>query len=749
MIFVFYLFDNYFFSNRQRLLLGYRTFKALFRDCRDRSLSAAYFMRHLRKDVEHTSHYISDSELPELIGKMECHSFVLVTSPFSFNSQFCAFVPSQLRNKPNDVVRLFNILCGNASNSHQIVDGYLILLAAPHDLVAQWKSTMMTVTLPVQTLIALSQIRVDGIFLIAQNLPQQQMKFARRMGPMVRIHCEQTSPHQDVADCLRQMKTECLNLVSRIIQMIDEMIENISTMIQDLTDTRPEDLFDIKTLFAKILQQCFFYGFDYVKSIVHLMSGPLKHQHSEAAVNLAIKWMDFVVKNCPRGRGTKPSWANQGLDFITWATEVSVTQALDPQLFSSFKDRVQMCIIHIVGGSVIRCLPEGRIVINRSASTRSLSSVGLPMNLSSHDSLSAATGSAVAAALGLGQAQLRVATRPPSVAQLRISEKPIDRVRKALHQVDQKREARLRNSRFIGHVTNVRPVDEDLHQYIKKVNFRWQKGMKIGAGQWKVYTAINLDTGQLMAMKKITLQNNASQQLRMIADEIQNLENIKHPSLVRYYGVELHTNELLIFMEYCPGGSLAEACRGGLDESTVRRYTRRILVALSVLHDHGIVHRDIKAANIFLTAEGSVKVGDFGCAVKLQQTVTTAGDMPNMAGTISYMSPEVIRNEQGRIGRPADIWALGCVVIEMIDGQPPWHELENQYQVMYKVCCISPFSLCKFVFKFESSYLDWNGCQAKYSSAVVSGRARLSAEMFHGTPTATSLSSATIGTSIR
>ncbi len=105
--------------------------------------------------------------------------------------------------------------------------------------------------------------------------------------------------------------------------------------------------------------------------------------------------------------------------------------------------------------------------------------------------------------------------------------------------------------------------------------------------------------------------------------------------------------------------------------------------AVSTLHENGVVHRDIKGANIFLTDDmQNLKLGDFGCAVKIKAHTTMPGELQGFVGTQAYMAPEVFtKNMSEGHGRAADIWSCGCVVIEMATGKRPWFELESNYQV--------------------------------------------------------------------
>uniref|UniRef100_A0A8C7MWD1 Mitogen-activated protein kinase kinase kinase 4 n=1 Tax=Oncorhynchus kisutch TaxID=8019 RepID=A0A8C7MWD1_ONCKI len=265
---------------------------------------------------------------------------------------------------------------------------------------------------------------------------------------------------------------------------------------------------------------------------------------------------------------------------------------------------------------------------------------------------------------------------------------PMEAVRRSIRSFEDKRYAVMKQRNIIGQVCDTpKSYDNVMHVGLRKVTFKWQRGNKIGEGQYgKVYTCINVDTGELMAMKEIRFQPNDHKTIKETADELKIFEGIKHPNLVRYFGVELHREEMYIFMEYCDEGTLEEVSRLGLQEHVIRLYSKQTTTAINVLHEHGIVHRDIKGANIFLTSSGLIKLGDFGCSVKLNNAQTMPGEVNSTMGTAAYMAPEVITRAKGEgHGRAADIWSLGCVLIEMVTGKRPWHEYEHNFQIMYKV----------------------------------------------------------------
>lgn len=125
---------------------------------------------------------------------------------------------------------------------------------------------------------------------------------------------------------------------------------------------------------------------------------------------------------------------------------------------------------------------------------------------------------------------------------------------------------------------------------------------------------------------------------------------------------------------------------GKLNETLIKHYTKQIIEGLMYLHSKGIVHRDIKCANILINSRGVVKLCDFGCSKQIAMSVSDSSSneefCSSLKGTIPWCAPEVIC--QKKYGKKADIWSLGCTIIEM-GGCQPWGKIDNLYQVMTKI----------------------------------------------------------------
>ena len=128
-----------------------------------------------------------------------------------------------------------------------------------------------------------------------------------------------------------------------------------------------------------------------------------------------------------------------------------------------------------------------------------------------------------------------------------------ERVKLSIDKLEEGIEETRRDLLIVGKVLDKVVTEDKVHIRARQVKFSWQRGVKIGQGNFgKVYTAINNETGDIMAMKEIPLQHNDHRTLKSVAEELRIFESIHHPHLVKLFGVEIHREEMLIFMEYCP-----------------------------------------------------------------------------------------------------------------------------------------------------------------------------------------------------
>ncbi|KAH7313380.1 kinase-like domain-containing protein [Stachybotrys elegans] len=244
-------------------------------------------------------------------------------------------------------------------------------------------------------------------------------------------------------------------------------------------------------------------------------------------------------------------------------------------------------------------------------------------------------------------------------------------------------------------------ADEELQSFLAGESWddnKWMKGALIGQGSFGcVYLALHAVTGELLAVKQVETPSGANSQsdarkksmIEALKREISLLRDLRHPNIVQYLGCSSSADYLNIFLEYVPGGSVQTMLNsyGALPEPLVRSFVRQILTGLSYLHNRDIIHRDIKGANILVDNKGTIKISDFGISKKLEASNILGGaannkHRPSLQGSVFWMAPEVVK--QTSYTRKADIWSLGCLVVEMMTGTHPFPDC-SQLQAIFKI----------------------------------------------------------------
>ncbi|KAF8061248.1 hypothetical protein N665_1208s0007 [Sinapis alba] len=206
----------------------------------------------------------------------------------------------------------------------------------------------------------------------------------------------------------------------------------------------------------------------------------------------------------------------------------------------------------------------------------------------------------------------------------------------------------------------------------------WIRGPTIGRGSTATVSLAITNSGELFAVKSAEFSSSA-----VLQREQSVLSSLSSPYLVKYIGSNVTTENgktmYNLLMEYVSGGSIHDLIKssgGKLPEPEIRSYTHQILKGLMYLHDRGVVHCDLKCQNVMVGGE-TAKIADLGCA-----KMAGNGSL-EFSGTPAFMSPEVARGEEQSF--PADVWALGCMVIEMATGLSPWPELNDVVAAIYKI----------------------------------------------------------------
>eukprot|EP01063_Lacrimia_lanifica_P006337 TRINITY_DN13833_c0_g5_i1.p1 TRINITY_DN13833_c0_g5~~TRINITY_DN13833_c0_g5_i1.p1 ORF type:complete len:912 (+),score=220.83 TRINITY_DN13833_c0_g5_i1:87-2738(+) len=241
------------------------------------------------------------------------------------------------------------------------------------------------------------------------------------------------------------------------------------------------------------------------------------------------------------------------------------------------------------------------------------------------------------------------------------------------------------------------------------MKLQWKRGKFLGSGAFgKVFLGLNLATGRLMAVKTIEFaaaDKDIISKLQGLQQEIKMMKGLQHENIVEYYFTERQGFTINIFMEFVPGGSLSSVLEefGPLSEGTAQNYLRQIVLALEYLHTHGVIHRDIKAANVLLNVHGVCKLSDFGTASKIDDMRKQGGNA--MLGTPAWMAPEVIKEEPS-IGKPSDIWSLAATCLEVLTAKQPFaHITTNTLKLMAALASDEMLVLPTFEFAALNGFL--------------------------------------------
>ncbi|XP_019159470.1 PREDICTED: mitogen-activated protein kinase kinase kinase 2-like [Ipomoea nil] len=214
----------------------------------------------------------------------------------------------------------------------------------------------------------------------------------------------------------------------------------------------------------------------------------------------------------------------------------------------------------------------------------------------------------------------------------------------------------------------------------------WTRGRAIGRGaSATVFAAAWSDSGEVFAVKSAEVSRS-----EFLERERAILSSLESPWIVGYKGCDVTREEgkemFNLMMEFMPGGNLLDGIRvngGRLKEPEIGYYTEQILRGLEFLHSRGVVHCDIKSRNVLL-GESGAKIADFGCAKWVGDRRFAAAAAAGIGGTPVFMSPEAAQGKEQ--GFPADIWALGCTVIEMATGGgSPWPNATNPASILYHI----------------------------------------------------------------
>lgn len=229
------------------------------------------------------------------------------------------------------------------------------------------------------------------------------------------------------------------------------------------------------------------------------------------------------------------------------------------------------------------------------------------------------------------------------------------------------------------------PSDAQVYELLRSlvnpgdVNAFYDKKQKIGQGaSGSVFLGKTATKRELIAMKQINLTQQPRKHL--IYNELEVMKDCRHPNIVNFLDSFMSGDDLWVIMEYMKGGALTDIIdTNNLTESQISRICGETCRGLKHLHDKKIIHRDIKSDNVLLSAEGLVKITDFGFCAKVSDKQKKRA---TMVGTPYWMAPEVVKQKE--YDTKVDIWSLGIMAIEMVENEPPYLD-EEPLKALYLI----------------------------------------------------------------
>ena len=323
----------------------------------------------------------------------------------------------------------------------------------------------------------------------------------------------------------------------------------------------------------ELIQTCFAFATEFGKRSVTYMDVNRRMMNNLKLTRLALDWVSFICDDCIASDRKTFKWAVVALEFVMVMTQGPNILSITDEEFTRLRTKVAGCMSLLISHFDIMGAKSTLAAQAEKQRVEALAGQFRKMDTSRMKD----------------DAEASSAVREQWISQLSV--------------VEETRKQKISERQAMGRVMeDTNDADRSLSYLsssVTNVTMRWQLGQFLGGGTFgSVYAAFNIDSGSLMAVKEIRLQD--PQLIPTVAGQIRDeqavLEVLDHPNIVSYYGIEVHRDKVYIFMEYCSGGSLASLLEHGRieDETVIQVYALQMLEGLAYLHQAGIAHRDIK-----------------------------------------------------------------------------------------------------------------------------------------------------------
>jgi mitogen-activated protein kinase kinase kinase len=556
-----------------------KRYKQILDSVRVRQRKLFRFSRLLNQRFENASEYnisLPQRQLQDLYDALVASGHFLVHTEFVEHDGIFLIASPTLYSRPREIRSILGTSFHADDSMEDPSNPYILILRPENPL--HWEGKKMDVDVRALAM----DVKPGRLRLVAdgsqQRLQNARLNFSQATGAPLVVLTELRANLPRVNLELGKIKRTTYKLSNTIMESV-EIIRRQTDGVEN----------------QELIQNCFTFATEFGKRSLGFMNSGQRAINNVRLTRLALDWVSFICDDCVASDRKTFRWAVVALEFAMAMTRGPNILSITDEEFTKLRMKVAGCMSLLI----------------------------------SHFDIMGARSTLAAQAEKQRLEALTGQLRKMDISKMRNDAEAAEYVRQQwcekLTEIDELRKQKEAERQALGRVLEDSNEADRSLTYLSSsatnVTLRWQQGQFVGGGTFgSVYAAINLDSGRLMAVKEIRLQD--PQLIPTIAGQIRDemgvLEVLDHPNIVSYYGIEVHRDKVYIFMEYCSGGSLANLLEHGRieDETVVQVYALQMLEGLAYLHASGIVHRDIKPESKYsryLCRSGLSQRLIFGC----------------------------------------------------------------------------------------------------------------------------------------
>lgn len=539
-----------------------RRFKAILDSVRVRQRMLQRFSNKLSDKFENATDFsmlLNRSALQDLFDNLDVSGHFLVQTISAEQDNVFLFASGSLWDRPDDIQAMLGTLGVKDDIVLDTTNPYILILKPEHPI--PWYGRRMK---DARIREPSCDVKMGHLRLIADGSGPRLVNARTTFLEAINMHLDMIVEQRSNLHKVNNKLTEIKRVTYKLSNTIMDSVEIIRAQGQGLDC-------------QELVHSCFVFATEFGQRSQLFMDRNRRQIINLKLTKLALHWVAFVCDDCPAADRKTFRWAVAALEFSMLMTQGKHILSLGDDEYTRLRAKVGACMSLLISHFDIM---GARSTLAAQAEKQRMDDVMKRYNRLDGKSLD-----------DEASAQYIAETRLAQLQELDEDRKEKEAQRQALGRVLEENNDADRSLTFLSSsATNV--------------TMRWQQGNFVGGGTFgSVYSAINLDSGYLMAVKEIRLQD--PQLIPTIAgqirDEMSVLEVLDHPNVVSYHGIEVHRDKVYIFMEFCSGGSLASLLEHGRieDEQVILVYALQLLEGLAYLHESGIVHRDIKPDSMF------------------------------------------------------------------------------------------------------------------------------------------------------